>query len=260
MLLAAVLETRSHMFFDDVRAFNNRALLQSLTARNIGGRVLGSTKTAERPNTVNWVATGNNPDIQSEMARRVVDIRLNLKNVDVQNRSFKHPHLFTWVKDNRGELVWAVLTLIQNWIALGMPRFEERSRASFEEWAAQVGGVLMSAGIEGFLDNADRRKVADMHDAAIREFAHEWLRRFGKNKPATMAELFTFAKDSQLDICDGANEDQQKMRFMRRLPTMEERTFKINGRDYMVRSALNEAGAITYYLNQLEAVEEPLAA
>lgn len=256
MLLAAFLETRSHMFFDDVVEFNNRALLQSLTARNVGGRVLGSTKTAERPNNANWIATGNNPIIMSEMARRIVDVRLNLKNVDVQNRSFRHPHLFSFVKENRGDLVWAILTLIQNWIALGEPRFEERSRASFEDWGAKVGGVLMSAGVEGFLDNTNRRKLADMNDAAIREFAHDWLKRFGKMNPQSMAELFSFAMDAGLDICDGNNDDQKKSRFMRRLPAMEERTFRIDGQDYMVRSVQAENGSTSFYLQQLETVAE----
>lgn len=252
-LLASIMETRSHLFYDDVRDFNNRVLLQSITARHIGGRLLGATKTVQRPNRFNWIATGNNPNVMSEMERRVVWIRLNAKTDDIQNRTFRHPDLMPWLKRERSNIVHAILTLIQYWVSLGMPKFQDRKRASFEDWAEKVGGVLMCAdrddhyGLQhGFLNNR-RAQGADTDEAAVRTFVREWFDRWGLQH-VTPAELFAFALDGEMDICDGNNDDQKKSRFYRRLPLLEGRTFVLKEKKHMVRMGTNSEGDTTYHM------------
>jgi hypothetical protein len=245
-LLSAILETRSHLFFDDVLDFNNRSLLQSITAQEIGGRLLGSTRNVSRPNTFNWIGTGNNPNVGSEMERRICWIRLNAKTPDIQNRIYKHDDFPGFIRENRAKIIGYILTMIQYWIDVEMPTFEDRRRASFEDWSRKVGGVLMCAGIEGFLDN--RKAVsADIGDIAIRAFVKEWLKKFGFDK-VTNAKLFEHAMAMELDIIEGNNDDQKKQRFPKKLYTMDGRVFRIDDQEYIVNSGVNEEGDPIFYL------------
>lgn len=264
-LLSAIIETRSHLFFDDVKEFNNRALLQSITAQEIGGRRLGSTQNISRPNLFNWIATGNNPIVLSEMERRIVWVRLNGKTVDIQSRTYKHTDYSGFLIENRSKIVGYILTMIQYWIDVGKPSFEERKRASFEDWSRKVGGVLQACGIEGFLDNRSS-PIADMDEAAIRQFSKEWLKKFGYEKAAA-SKLFEHAMSMELDILEGNNDDQKKTRFMKKLRDLDGRALQIENYNYLVRSGTNDEGDPVMFLQRLEEFyanqtppAEPLAA
>lgn len=263
-LLAAIMDTRSHLFFDDVKDFNNRSLLQSITASKIGGRLLGVSRNVTRPNLFNWVATGNNPIVGAEMERRICWIRLNAKTPDIQNRIFHHPDFPGFVEENRAKIIRAILTMIQYWIDIGAPTFEERKRVSFEDWSRKVGGVLQACGVEGFLDNR-RSAAADLDESAVKQFVKEWLKAHGYQK-LTASKLFGWATDIDLDIIEGNNDDQKKQRFPKRLHTLDGRAFTIDGDDYMVQTAYDEDQNTVFYLGAMKALvaeaaaEEPIAA
>lgn len=246
-LVAATLESRSHLFFDDVAEFNSRALIQAITARSIGGRVLGQSVNVERPNHFNWIGTGNNTNIGNEMSRRICWIRLNAKVADIQGRKFKRANLGAWVDENRAHLIWCILVLIQAWIANGKPRFEARSLASFEEWAAVVGGILENAGVEGFLDNR-RLPSADSDEAGVREFIRAWHSKYGHASVARNL-LVQHAIDMSLSIVEGPSEEQRKVRLRRRLDLIDGRTFPIpDDRTVTVRRLADEDGEIAFEL------------
>jgi hypothetical protein len=250
-LIAAIMETRSHLFFDDVKEFNNRELLRAITSMHLGGRVLGGSKTTQRPNTLGWISTGNNPIIGSEMERRIVWIKLNPKSADIQTRTFKHTAFEEFLFENRAVAVHHILTLIKYWITTGMVPFELRKRASFEDWSAKVGGVLQACGIEGFLDN--RREAAqDMDEAAIKSFVREWLLKYGLNVAVLPSNAFKWAFDSEMDIVEGNNDDQKKNRFVKRMASLDGRTFKIDEIDYMMRSGFDQEKNAAFYLAKVE--------
>jgi hypothetical protein len=251
-LLSSIIETRSHLFFDDVREFNNRALLQSITSEHIGGRLLGATKNVERPNRFNWVGTGNNPLTGPEMERRICWINLNAETDKMQERVFRHKNYTDWLKTNRAVAVNAILTLIQHWIACGKPKFSERKLVSFEDWAAKVGGVLQCAAITGFLDNR-RDGGTDMDESAIRQFVKEWLRKYGVGKTVLPSELFNHATDMALDVLEGNNDDQKKSRFQKRLISLDGRTFRFDDIPYMVCRTLDEERNPAYVIRRLDA-------
>jgi hypothetical protein len=259
-LLAAIMETRSHLFFDDVKDFNNRSLLQSITAQEIGGRMLGVSRNVSRPNLFNWIGTGNNPIVGSEMERRICWIRLNARTADIQSRVYHHSDLPGWVSENRSKIIGAILTMIQYWIDVGCPEFTERSRASFEDWARKAGGVLMACGVEGFLDNR-RSAGADMDETANRQFIGQWLKKFAFEKTLP-AKLFEYAVGMELDIVEGNNDDQKKQRFPKRLHTLEGRVFTVDGADYEVMTTFDDEGNVAYFLTPLAdaPAEESIAA
>ena len=78
----------------------------------VGGSRVGAVPDATLPNRAVWIATGNNPALSSEITRRTVRIRLDPKMEHPEDRSyFRHANLEEWVAVNRGDLVWAALTL-----------------------------------------------------------------------------------------------------------------------------------------------------
>ena len=249
-LLSAIIETRSHLFFDDVKEFNNRALLQSITAQEIGGRMLGKTANVSRPNLFNWIGTGNNPIVLSEMERRIVWVRLNGKTVDIQTRVFRHKDFTDFLHTNRSKIVGYILTMIQYWIDLEKPAFEERKRASFEDWSRKVGGVLKACGVEGFLDNR-ASAIADMDETAIRSFVKEWIKKFGFEKVLT-GKLFEHAYGMEMDIIEGNNDDQKKRMFQKKMHNLDGRAFRIENLDYLVRSGLTSEGDPMFFLQRVD--------
>jgi hypothetical protein len=77
------------------------------------------------------------------------------------------------VRQNRGQLVAAFLTLIQTWFLAGRPLFRDVALGSFEGWCGIVGGVVSHAGYPGFLCNLD-----DTVSRASSEETREWAEFF----------------------------------------------------------------------------------
>ena len=252
-LIAAVQEPHSHLFFDDVKNFNNRELLRAITQDNVSGRLLGASKNVTVPNRFNWIATGNNTIILDEMRRRVVFIRLNARAPDATSRIFRHPDIsgmnYTqFVQHNRALAVRHILTMIQYWITIGQPKFTHRRRASFEDWSAKVGGVLQACGVEGFLDSFDE-VATDLDGAADRQFIREFYKAFGTSHAQSANDLLDWAMDMRLEIISGANDDQKRSRFMKNsLLSLIDRTFKVGEDILMFQRAMDDCQNVVFRL------------
>ena len=107
-------------------------------------------------------------------------IKLDAKMVDPgSRRNWKHADIRRWTTDNRGTLVWAVLTLIQAWVVAGKPEGKV-TLAGFEPWSHVMGGICDVAGVPGFL--GDRAAVKDLvEDSAsiLTPFINLWWGKFG---------------------------------------------------------------------------------
>jgi hypothetical protein len=157
------------------------SLASVLTAVNWTDRQPHAQKVLTLPNRAVWAFTGNNPRFTSELARRCIRIRLDAK-VDRpwQRQGFRHPKLRVWAKEERRRLVTAALTIIQAWVAEGMPEDSEANLGSFEDWAGKMGGILQVAGVGGFLGNVDELyESADAEGQALREFFAFWWEHLG---------------------------------------------------------------------------------
>jgi len=155
-LTSALLETPPVLLLDNVRQkLNSAAMSAVLTAEEWGDRILGQTRDVKVPVRTTWIMTGNNPLYSGEIARRLVRIRLDAgQEHPWERQGFRHPNLTAWVLQERGRLVWAVLTLARAWVAYGKPEGQE-VMGSFERWAAVMGGILQVAGVQGFLGNRE---------------------------------------------------------------------------------------------------------
>jgi hypothetical protein len=157
-VISAVLHSaREVVLFDDVAALRFRTLSRLLTATHWESRLLGSNRLARLPNSAVWVATGNNVSLGADLARRVVWIRLDAKHWRPWEREgFLHADLLSYVRKERGRILWALLVLVRHYFVRGCLQATVPIMGGFENWAYLVGGVLAACGIDGFLRNRER--------------------------------------------------------------------------------------------------------
>jgi len=157
------------MFLDDVQGrMASPSLARALASELWKDRMLGTNATIQCVNHATWVATANNVQLNTDIARRSVRVRLDRgMQRPWEWKGAKIKHLDTWTLRHRGELIAALLTLVQAWLSRGRPEYGH-TLGSFDSWAKVVGGILQTAGIDGFLED-----MADLYDSADSDMA-EW--------------------------------------------------------------------------------------
>ncbi|MGA2408805.1 MAG: hypothetical protein ABSG46_00230 [Candidatus Binataceae bacterium] len=120
--------------------------------------MLKENRTISSPLSVVWGMSGNNPLLSDEIARRTIRIRLDLQCEHPEERTgFRHPNLVRWAMQNRSELLWAFLLLVQHWIASGCPASAVRPLGSFENWSKVLGGILEPRAFSASSQTGSRR-------------------------------------------------------------------------------------------------------
>jgi hypothetical protein len=146
------------VYFENVNyAVSSATFAKCLSGTAHRDRLLGrNDQEREVPVTCCWIMTGNNVNTSIELARRVVQIRIDA-NCEQPSRRHRFKHrLPEWAEQNRDALVAACLTLVRAWVAAGMPKGRLPSQiGSFERWAEVMGGILATAHVPGFLGNLD---------------------------------------------------------------------------------------------------------
>ena len=197
VLTTFLMEGSPFVFLDNATWLMSSTLSMALTAQRYKARILGVSQSVEVPVRCSWVVTGNNPEVSDEMYRRMIDIRLDAHVERPEERplsSFRIPNLRRWVEENRPALVSAVLTIVQGWVKAGMPD-GERSKASYEDWARVMGGIIAFAGVEGFLETPPDRRPSDPDFDEMRSLIIRWMRLIVKpgERPSDLFDV-DFAK------------------------------------------------------------------
>lgn len=199
------------VLIDNVRELVSPQIAKAVTDRVWKSRILGQSRDANLRVECAWGATGNNPTLHQEIRRRAVPVRLDAKMESPWGeRAFAIPDLRSWVRDNRGDLVWAALTVARAWFAAGSPPPRHgRSLGMFEQWARVVGGMLDVAGIDGFLNNLDELRDADVETDAIQSFLEDWHERHGDTavRVSDLA-LWAFGTNNGVDALLGSTTDR----------------------------------------------------
>lgn len=200
-ITAALALRPTYILIDNInRRIDSASLASVLTRQDWSDRLLGKSEILSVRNLSTWVATANNPTMSGELARRVLWIHIDPATESPRSRNdFKHPQLQMWVKQNKAQLLGALLLLVQHWIADGAPRPSLKTTfGSFEQWAEVIGGILQSAGIGGFLENlngAYERMDEDLSE--WRAFFRAWHETLG-DRPVVTAQLWTLARERTL--------------------------------------------------------------
>jgi hypothetical protein len=160
LITSALLAGTTFIAFDNIhRPLASAALSRALTATTWRNRLLGSHDFPVLAQRATWLATGNNLRTRGDIARRGFWIRLDTKMARPWTRdpaAFAHPGLLPWLRDVRGELIAAVLTLLRAYFTAGCPQPASLPvLGSFEAWVQLIGGTLAMARIPGFLGNLE---------------------------------------------------------------------------------------------------------
>ena len=147
-LLSIFKEGRSILHSSNNKGYLNSAELEALITKPIfTDRQLGKNALLEFPNTLVISLSANTGlTYTADLAYRSMFINLFLEIEDPNERNFKTPDLHGWIKDNRGLILSAMYTLVQNWIFKGKPKCS-KPFTSFWEWMTIVGGILEAAEI-----------------------------------------------------------------------------------------------------------------
>jgi len=202
------------VFVDNLRKrLDSSALASVVTSQMWEDRILGVSEMTTIQARCMWIATGNNPAVSQEIKRRCIRIRLDARKPDPHLRAgFKHPRLLAWTQENRAKLVWAALTLAQNWIAQDRPKCERAmTLGMFDDWAAVMGGILEANGINGFLGNLkDFYSKADLTSDNWPEFLSAWWSQH-QTESVKAKDLLELAVEAGVDIDASVNKLGQRL-------------------------------------------------
>ena len=223
VITAALTAGKGTVLFDNLRdTLDSAVLAAALTSTVWNNRVLGTNRNADAPIRCCWVATGNNPTLSAENARRCVRIRLEPQTDRPEDReNFKHKVLKNWIIENRAELVRACHVLILNWLQNGKPAHSGRPFGSYEQYADVIGGILQAAGFDQFRANEDEfRERASSERGARAELCNEWYEwavRERRTLGASASEIWEIARSIEGLPLQGVGDEGLKRSFGRYL-------------------------------------------
>jgi hypothetical protein len=255
-LTALLLSAAPLVVFDEVNELRDGVLATALTAPVWRGRILGVSQMASAPNRTVWAAAGNNVTVTGDMPRRVVTIRLDSGWERPEERTGWRHALPGWAYEERAALVSALLSLVSEWIDAGMPP-GQRTLGRFEEWARVVGGILETAGVEGFLGDRDRLQTDADHEAGEWAAMCElwWERHQGL--PVSAGDLIAAARERGLllAVWGGRSALGGLQRLGHELGKRRNRRFG----NYVIRAAGRDraSGSIAYRLECVRAKALP---
>ena len=165
------------------------ALAAMVTSDRWTDRILGRSEMVTLRNHTMWLVTGNNIRLRGDLPRRCYWIRLDAKMSRPYERAdFRHEELKSWVREHRGEILAALLTMARAWYVAGCPRPQKipAPMGSFEQWTRTVGGILEYAGFEGFLGNQRTLyEQADEETPQWETFFQTWYECYGSEPMST---------------------------------------------------------------------------
>jgi hypothetical protein len=131
------------------RPLDHASLDAVLTCTSWRDRLLGeNSMTAQIPMRTTWFCTGNNIEFGGDLPRRICHIRLECREEHPEDRQgFKHPDLSSWVRQERGRLLRAGLTVLKGYYDAGQPDMGLTPWGSFEEWSKIVRNAIVWCGL-----------------------------------------------------------------------------------------------------------------
>jgi len=191
-LLSKLFAAAEIVAYDNVRIgriVNSEVLSGAILNPKFESRILHKNKMGDLLIRNAWAITGINLEFGGEMARRVVRVRLRAEEEHSWLIHYQITDIMNWVRSHRGEIVWAILTIVQHWIALGRP--ERKSTVAFgrfEDYSRVIGGILECNEIEGFLSNLEQFYKTSVGRTGLNQILMErWWKVF-KGAPVTMRE------------------------------------------------------------------------
>jgi len=189
-----LLSGRSVIVIDNVDGLlYSTSLAAVLTARVWRDRILGRNEEVLLPNLGTWIANGNNIRLLGDLPRRAYRVRLDAQLAQPwlrRSSEFKHPDLIKWVKEKRGDIIAAMLTVARSWVVVGKPAPQDLvTIGSYESFCEVLGGILSFMEVKDFLKNLQQMYTEmDVETSQWENFLEAWQEVFG-DSGVTVAEV-----------------------------------------------------------------------
>ena len=194
VLLSAFAAGKALIFIDNIKSTLSAPALASFiteptkTGRLLGGNIMATVQTRR----ATWIGSANNARLCPDMVSRTLKIRINPRMAEPADREFKSG-AWTYITENRAEVLSALVTMVECWKAAGKPEFTERKHR-FNRWSRVMGGILQVAGIPGFLDNLkSERSHNDTWRVAWSGLVRVWFSAHGE-EPITAKQVLELAR------------------------------------------------------------------
>ncbi|MDR0881611.1 MAG: hypothetical protein LBP55_03595 [Candidatus Adiutrix sp.] len=203
-VLSLALAGETIQCFDNIdRPFKSGKLCDWITNPEIGGRILGQSKTSTIPNLVTFLATGNNLTLAGDLTTRALRIAMDAGVEHPEERAFE-VDLRQWVPANRGRLVAAGLNILRAYHLAGKPKPQGWSEfGRFEAWSDLVRGAVVWLGMDDPLVTKDSLAELDPVTESLGEVLTAWHECFG-NESKTAAEAIKQGSAQLQEAIDNA--------------------------------------------------------
>lgn len=168
------------ILIDNIRhPFGSGKFDAALTGEAWKGRLL-ATNIMPRLKIVSvfW-GTGNNvrfaPGVDTE--RRTLKIRIESPEENPEKRqAFRHPDLLAWVRENRGRLAAAALTILSAYVRQGKAdQLHLKNWGSFEQWSALVRSCVVWVGLpDPYGAYEAMTEASDSAASAVEDLVEGW--------------------------------------------------------------------------------------
>jgi len=200
-----------YIFLDNIRGgLNSTTIEQMLTSEESTGRAMGGHGTFDAKNTALLLATGNQIDLTEDALRRFLLIDLFEKG-DPEARVVETPLNDSLMRSDkwRVEMLEALWALVRNWHECKMPK-GSKSLASFEEYAALLGGIVEAAGYASPFQKAELADAKSPGTAEFHALLELLLGEMGEDreKDVTLEDLCRLARAGQLYQKDVGTQDE----------------------------------------------------
>jgi hypothetical protein len=182
-LIAALIEARPYILFDNVKGHLNSSVLEGFTtATRFSGRILGVSKMFDAENNMTVLITGNGCTVTPDMRRRSLFSELLMEAERAEERIFKRELDQKVLLDLRPQILGALWTFVREWDKAGRPR-PTRVHNAFPEWSRVIGGIVEFAKYSCPFETAEIEDAADLDGAHM----HELAKLLGECKPEGLA-------------------------------------------------------------------------
>jgi CHC2 zinc finger len=233
-LLAAVIETRPYILFDNCKRHLDSPYLEAFVSSTMwSGRILGVSKMFAGENLMTVFVTGNGCTVSPDMRRRALFVELFMENERAEDRKFKRVLDDAALLALRPRILAALWALVRAWDAAGRPK-PSRTHTAFPRWAEIVGGIVEHAGYGCPLAAAEIPSAADVDGADMREL----VKVLAHGEPLKFDELVIVARENGLferiiGSDDGELKPSDKSTFGKLLKRYNRRVFR-GGRSFVI--------------------------
>lgn len=204
LITSAYQAARRVVVFDNAdTTLGNRAMCSAITEGTWSDRILGQTKQVEFPNTITFMATGNNIQLAADLTRRTIPIRNEPRTAQPERRTFSRD-LMVYTIQHQPRLAIAALTILRAWL---QSHHDEPVPilGGFPGWSQIVRGAVLWLGFPDPVPAVSTlASYADSRVQQIESVVRWWLETFPDGKEQSPTTICARVTAEQLSEAEGA--------------------------------------------------------